>query len=331
MKKKVFNVTVFLFCVIIFAACSNEESASNQTNSSVADRFATCKEAAVYHSQGLDFAYNQFKTMNKGERVRMFRNTSNQEKLAFINSSVREFMSQEKIVSKVSVLNKRINLENYEREALNQKILRSSGDIELSPAILKLCSFFDSVVDKVTDISAIKPAIESAIRSEEFASFSEEEQNELLMMLAVYEDSSKYWEENIGDWVEFLGGENSDGVLRSSINTTTTNPAENFDIEEAKISGWKADGAGFLGGAIFGAIKGGIIGAAAGGVGAGPGALAGGLIAGVEGAIASSILNLASLVVVSNSEDDTTFVITNTGVGLSTQVMVTNYLTNSTF
>ncbi|MDR0866345.1 MAG: hypothetical protein LBO74_15655 [Candidatus Symbiothrix sp.] len=282
--KKIFNIAVLLFCVIAFATCSNEESVPNQTNESVAERFAVCKEAAVFHSEGLDFAYNKFNEIRKVEGLNFLRTISKEKKLILINASVTEFISQKQIVSNLAVLDKKIHLMQFEEVSMNQEHLRSENGLEYSPDDIKLLSFFDSVVDKVTDISAVVPAIESAIRSEEFASFPEEEQNALLMMFAVYEDSSSYWDKNLDNWQNLLGEEN---ILRSSV----TDQVANIDIEGSTI--WKSDAAGAIGGgiggAVGGAIGGALIGALAGGVGAGPGAVVGAIGGAVSGAISTAI------------------------------------------
>lgn len=153
--------------------------------------------------------------------------------------------------------------------------------IKYSDKLNRLLGYFDKIVDQVTDISSIESIILTSIKSEEFASFSEEEQNALLMMLAVYQDSANYWEENFDEWKELLGENEANGDLRADI-IVARNEAE---IDEAlKKNGWKADGAGALGGLLGGAFFGSALGPAGTVVGAVGGA--------IEGAIVGSVMNL---------------------------------------
>ncbi|MDR2087531.1 MAG: hypothetical protein LBP72_10235 [Dysgonamonadaceae bacterium] len=281
--KKIFNIVVLLFSIVAFISCSNEESVS--VHSSIKEKFAICKDAATYHSAGLDFAYNQFRKIREKENLRSSKNVftqlSKEEKLDLINASVTEFLSQEKIISNLTEYDNKIRLTKAEKFRSDTNGFRSGNRLELTPDEINLLSFFDQIVDAITDISEVESVIESAIQSEEFAFFTENEQNELLLMFATYEDSSKYWEENMANWLELFNGEESNVSFRSSV----TAPAEDWDIDLlTQKNAWKADGAGLLGGLIGGAIFGSTLGPA--------GTIIGSVGGGLEGAIASSIAHL---------------------------------------
>ncbi|MDR0865410.1 MAG: DUF223 domain-containing protein [Candidatus Symbiothrix sp.] len=288
--KKIFNVIVLLSFILIFAACSNEESViDNQEVLSIQERYALTKQIAVYHSQGLDFAYNKLNDLRKAQGLnaseKFFRNISEQEQMAMINSIVSEFVSQEAVLSNLNEFDTKINFKRT-ADMSNNGILRSSDNDE--DPLIKLFSFFDNVVDQTADTDLLKSLISNAISSEEFTLFSEVEQNELLALFAIFDDSSKYWSENGEKWNNLIDGES--GVLRSS----SVGDDNNIDPDMALSKVGKADAIGYfiggLGGTIGGAITGAVGGAiAGGGVGAAPGAVVGGAVGGAAGAISKAV------------------------------------------
>jgi hypothetical protein len=246
--RKTINVLVLFLFILGFSTCSNEGTPESQDFLSIQERYEITKEIASYHSDGLDFAYNKLMEIRKNEELNpskvFFRNESKEEKMILINTIVNDFVLQEKVVSNLAKYNNKINLGKFKKTDFNQVNLRSENGLELGSDVIKLLSFFDSIVDSTVETG--EPVIELAVRSEKFASFSEDEQNKLLMMFAVFEDSSKYWEEKTGSWEELLGEENIEGKLRSS--------------RPQPYNTWKADGAGALGGLIGGALEGAISG-----------------------------------------------------------------------
>lgn len=287
MKKLLFIAS--LFCsILFFSACSNEETDQIQANSdpvslSIIERFAICKEVAVYHSKGLEFAYNKIKSSTDEKTLPALRNVTRQGKMELINGIVTDFISNEPIRTNLLKYDCNINLNN--RNAINtQNSILRSGDSQDVPRIF---TFFDHIVDvdKATNTASIQSLIESAINSEEFESFSEEEQNELLLMFAIFEDSSNYWTAHLNRWNNLVNRKNDNTTLLRSGETVL---ADDIDIiNDASI--WKADAIGAIAGGVGGAIGGAIAGAFAGGVGAGPGAIAGGVGGAVSCAIASSL------------------------------------------
>ena len=285
----IYSSVLFIVC-ICFATCSNEESNSFQLETSIMERFATCKEVAVYHSAGLDFAYNKLKEMKKMNLSRnLFFNVSAKEKVTLINSLTAEFVSQQYVVSNLSAANEKIDLLAVEKIFGKEVSFRSSDGSELSQDVLKLCDYFDSVIDRIAGPSEVNSIIENAIQSTEFTIFSADEQNTLLMMFAIYEDSSVYWEENLDNWKELINSDKSGTNLRAGGTTTSDDSV----IGEDGLKIWKADALGgaigIVSGAIGGAIGGAVIGSLAGGVGAGPGAIAGGIGGAVSGGIAGAL------------------------------------------
>jgi hypothetical protein len=277
--KKMISIIVLLSLILGYTTCSNDNEmvpANTDENGvlSIEERYAITKEIATYHSEGLNFAYNKLKEIREIEKLSssevFLRDESKEDQLALINAVVNEFMSQE-LVSNLSKFDSKIKFINAEN-TIQENAFRSDNENE--EKIIKIFSFFDNIVNTITDLSLLELTIQNAINSEEFASFSEIEQNELLAMFAVFEDSANYWSKNSGKWDELLEGENN---LRTDI---PKNP--NKLIVEA-------DAIGYFAGSIGGAITGGIIGAITGSIAGGAGALPGGIIGWAAGAIGGGI------------------------------------------
>lgn len=291
--KKVFNLSMLFFCVFIYTTCSKEESNSFKSEeASIIERVASCKDIASYHSEGLDFAYNKLKEIKRSNPSKnLFHKVSREDKMILINSLSVEFVSQQKVVSELSEANKKIDFLMPENTSNNEVVLRSSDGSKLTPNIKKIYDFFDSVINSVSYGNMQDDFIfENIIKSAEFIAFSTEEQNTLLLMLAIYDDSSKYWGENINNWKQLINEDNPNISLRSSVEGELDDISLDDDL---KLKLFTADAVGGVIGAysggVGGLIGGAIIGSFAGGVGAGPGALAGGAAGAITGGIAGAI------------------------------------------
>jgi hypothetical protein len=296
--KKCFDIIVLLFVVIMFNACSNEESTSPQYSLdqelSIAERFSICKEIAIYHSEGLKFAYDKLKNIQKDQLYsseHFFYSATQEEKKIVINSIVKEFMSQKQITD---------NLSKFD----NKFQLRRTNDITSNMGLRsniqsKALTFFDNSVENVTSQTLVEPIIETAIDSKEFASFSEIEQNEVLFMFAIFMDSSEYWGDNLENW--FVAGRPEDPI-------PPADPAKWWiKVLVCAMMDSRGGTIGSLAGAAGGAAGGAVIGSLAGGVGAVPGAVGGAIGGGVSGGIAGAItasLDACSLVVTDDSDYD---------------------------
>jgi len=284
--------------ICVFNSCQSnyEEDKPLQADKSILERFAIAKEIANYHSEGLKFVYNQL----KGQKsiLQMGRDVKNE----FIQQSVAEYMSEEKIQSRISQFENQICLEK-------QDVFFRSGNQEPPETLI----FFISVMENITDENAIEPIIEQALASDKFNSFSEAEQNEVLLMLAVFMDSVDYWSENLEDWNDLKnvtsnfrsgevtnagGGEIVEDVRWKYIFVTGLVDAiggSNGAIKEGLIGAAGGAGGGALGGILFG------------GLGAGPGAFVGGVSCGVGGMISGYIngaINASSGYVVVYGDED---------------------------
>jgi hypothetical protein len=258
------------------------------TETSLADRFSACREAASYHSAGLDFVYDKFKEMKNPREI--FLNISNKERLTLIGSISEKFVSQSRVASRLSAIDTRVDLLAVEK--ITSPSVKSSESPVFSSSIIKICNYFDKVINGISILSEVQYAIVQGVQSQEFASFSTDEQNTLLLMFAIYEDSSTYWAEDLGNWEILL----NDDIAVKSNNVTT--PAEEEVIME--ISFWRKvlaiahqDAIGGLVGAvtggIYGAMTGAGVGTAAAVVGAAPGALGGAAAGAVAGGISGAV------------------------------------------
>jgi hypothetical protein len=269
--KKVFVFGFISTVLLMFISCTQEESVNFQSNTgkdtSIAERFAICKEIAIYHSEGLKFIYDKlYSNVNQGER-----NTTT-------HSIVAEFMSQEHIKAGLSKYGGKLNLE--EINAANPTVSFRGGGLTQTTPI----SILENTVKNIESIAEIEPRIEAAFSTKEFLSLPEAEQNQLLLMFAVYMDSFNYWNENILDWVD-----PDDHDLHPSRSwkawAVFIGAVALADAKGGTISGAAGAAGGAAGGAVTGAIAGGI----GAGAGAAGGAVGGGVAGGVSGAITASI------------------------------------------
>jgi hypothetical protein len=286
MKKYLF-IGWLLSCVFSFMTCSEEGVDNNldEKESSISERFSIFKEIATYHSEGLGFAYEKIKNLPQKDFLALkprFRTATKDPKIDFITTLVTDYMFQEGVIANISLFETELKMEQ----------VGNKGDLRSSNAqndFSKIFSFFDKVTDKVTGITTVQESIEAVIKSEEFTSLSEEEQNVLLFMFAIYEDSSNYWDENLVNWQDFLSEESDNGGLKAA----AIDGAEDIDLVSER-SIWKVDAVGAVvgavGGAAAGAVSGAIAGSAVGGVGAAPGAAAGAVSGAISGGISTAIV-----------------------------------------
>jgi len=273
---------LFIATLFIVYSCSNEINDSTKGDDeqrvlSITERYSICKTVAIYHSEGLDFAFNKIKKAREeqGSRgtISFLRSSSDDDKLSIVNDIVTEFMTQEQISQNIAKFDSFLNLERT--KSIDEVSLRSAEEEKAS-----VISFFENVVSEASAKGSsenLEAYIENVINTSEFASFSEIEQNELLLMFAIYIDSSNYWSKNIIEWSRICRGHDAPR-LRSDDSL--------WDLICHYAS---VDGKGAVIGGTAGAIGGAVGGAMAGGVGAGPGAIAGGVGGAVSGAVAASL------------------------------------------
>ena len=294
-------LNLLLLSIYAFNSCQSnqEEDKFVQADQSIQERFAISKEIASYHSDGLKFVYNQLKLQKN------ILQTSGDVKDEFIRNATAEYMSQEKVHSRMAQFENQIRLEEL-------KISLRSDNQEIPESLI----FLDNILENVKDqksIESIESIIEQAFASAEFASFSETEQNEILLMFAVFLDSMGYWSENLADW---LNMSNTNNFRSQQLNETDIEAmsAENkwkmyvFTAVCDMIGGNNGGTVGSIAGGLGGAAGGAVGGLFVGGVGAVPGAIAGGVggivAGGVSGFIAGAISGSSGCVTAYAYNDD---------------------------
>ncbi|MDR3339280.1 MAG: hypothetical protein LBT25_04130 [Candidatus Symbiothrix sp.] len=290
--KRVFYYVTLLFSVLLIGSCTNEEQQANneaQQIVSVQKRYAIAKDIAVYHSMGLDFAYSKLQNLVKAQGPNFLRSASaKQEKEVILADIMTEFFSQAQIKSELSAFDSKFLLKKLPDAGGTS--LRS-GDQEAINLNKEKCYFrFYKAASKSIDLNSeeLLARFDKIIYSKEFLSLSEADQNEFLMMLAIQEDSSNYWENHLAEWKQLK----ADGVqLRGGfwydlkravcevmvIAITDSNGSVRAGTLTALASG--------VGGAVVGAF-GGFAGAVA---GAGTGAMGGFAFGVVYGALDASM------------------------------------------
>jgi hypothetical protein len=145
------------------------------------------------------------------------------------------------------------------------------------------CYFrFYKAASKSIDLSSeeLLARFDKIIYSNEFLSLSEVDQNEFLMMLAIQEDSSNYWENHLAEWKQLK----VDGVQLRGFWSDLRNAV----LEVAVIAITDSNGAVYAG--SLGAVAGGAGGAVYGAF-AGLGGIAGGAVMGAAGGAVYGIVS----------------------------------------
>ena len=238
---------------------------NNAATASVKERYETAKQIAVYHSAGLEYVFNVFK--KDGKLLQEVVSNKDEKQTAEVVLKV--------IVSHVSKSDVSAALERLSKNFPTQ----DAGNFK-NTTMPKSVVYFDKVVDNIRDESLYEDAFAKAMDSKEFTAFSEPEQNDILLMFAIYADSYQYWTGNLNNW--------------SNLTVSVLPPSDKPLIESnLKKFSWrnvgKADAAGAIGGAVGGAIGGAIAGSAVGGVGAIPGAIGGALAGAVSVGAGTSV------------------------------------------
>jgi|GEM_PF-3095703 len=268
--------SVFYFVLILigtyFSSCSDSEQDlySNERAITIEERYQLSKDFAELHSKGLDFVYQDLYKHNTNSNLLR---ASESDYAELMGVSLAEFLSQEQAIATISDFNQKMNF----RE--KSMALRSSDD---NQDILEVLSFFDQAVDNIDNFLSPEFEIYQIIGSPEFAALSEVEQNQLLVLFAIFDDSANYWEESIEGWNDLFNDENN--VATRSVGTIPNSVQVSANRTIAK-----ADAIGGLSGAIGGGISGAIGGAFAGPKGALAGGIGGFIGGGVGGAISASL------------------------------------------
>ena len=283
MKNIKFITSVFIVIIFVyFCSCSNTDVEQKLPDDdiptlSLQERYQSCKDLSKLHSDGLDAAYSALLADSRtgsSSRLRSVSNGSNNiEEIAKIaGASITEFLSQEQAQATITDFNRKVKLQ----QPSGTNLLKSSGDKMDNSNVLSL---FDNTVGSLTEFSAVEQSIEETMYSDEFTALSEEEQNQLLLIFALFDDSSEYWTENSDNWNALFAGGNGQSGFEPIVTVS------NSIVKADAIGG----GVGAIGGAIGGGIAGAIGGVFFGGAGAIPGAISGAVLGAIRGGIAGAI------------------------------------------
>ena len=272
-------MSLTLLFVGIKSCQSNEEGKFNPMDKSIQARFAICKDIAAYHSGGLEFVYNQLKGQKNIQRI------SGDVEHTFIKNAIIEYMSQEKVRSRMEQFENQICLET-------KSILRSDNQ-EIPEYVVFIINILENILEQDA-IESAKSVIYQALASSTFGSFSETEQNEILLLFAIFIDSVDYWSENLAYWDAI--DEETD-ILRSGGEEETYlgggEQTVGLDIKRLLVIG-VCDVQGAANQGYWDAFKYGLGGAAVGllggtlatvGMGAATGAIGGYVAGGIQGAV----------------------------------------------
>lgn len=251
-------------------SCSNlntEKSDVELKVQTVLGKFTLCQELALFHSRGLEYSIEKF------SQDASYREATKDQKIAMITLATSDFSSQEAVFSTLRSFEAKISLN------MPENVLRSANNDSTDVALINILTYFDSVVDKIIDASLVHSAILSTIKSEEFLAFPEAKQNVLLLMFAIYENSSQFWSDNSNILASVPG------VLKAGV----IDDYESETDDDANRRIWKADAVGGLAGLIGGGIAGAITGSFAGGAGAISGGMTGAVGGAIGGAISGSL------------------------------------------
>ncbi|MDR3217619.1 MAG: hypothetical protein LBU22_01340 [Dysgonamonadaceae bacterium] len=285
--KKVFYYVTLLFSVLLIGSCTNEEQQTNneaQQISSIQKRYAIAKNIAVYHSKGLDFAYGKLQDLVKAQGSNFLRSASaKQEKEVILADIMTEFFSQAHIKSELSAFDSEFNLKKL--PDVGGTSLRS-GDLEAINLNKEKCYFrFYKAASKSIDLSSeeLLARFDKIIYSKEFLSLTEVDQNEFLMMLAIHDDSSNYWENHLTEWKRLK----EDGIQLRGF----WSDLKRLAVETVVIAITDSNGAVYVGslGAVAGGAGGAVFGSFGGLAGIGVGAAAGAAGGFVYGIVYGSI------------------------------------------
>ncbi|MDR2692181.1 MAG: hypothetical protein LBB73_07840 [Dysgonamonadaceae bacterium] len=271
--KNLSKLAALLLLAGFIFSCTNDDIVKRESKNqlSVAKRFAIAKEASVFHSDGLDFAFSKIQEENEQNILKAARISSDTNQVKTLVSDIlAEYFSKDSIILSLSSINSIFPLSS---ELISESSVLKSDSEHLHSS--KVLDFFKKTVKDMAGLRANEreSLIEAAIETSEFTNLLEEEQNLLLLTFAIYLDSSHYWESNLEAW--YLYGNNiiSPSLLRCSWWDPTTwdwdaicNTVQDYALTDAigaiawggagAAAGCFAAGVGAVGGATTGAVGG---------------------------------------------------------------------------
>ncbi|MDR1654245.1 MAG: hypothetical protein LBS01_11500 [Prevotellaceae bacterium] len=291
MKKSIFSIFAMVLATV-FTSCEKNENFSRQNTSqtTLMERFEVAQKAAGFHSGVLSAVFDTIQELKRTKGVDFVRQSFLYEQEGEILDRVFAVYFGESVAQELCQFNSFPLVNNLPKEDRGKVLIKS---VEANTSeIAHLTDFYSSTVSDCMDLDANRRNIISAINSQEIASaFSEEEQNTLLLMFAVFIDSYNYWTENINEW---------DGLFevgQEPENPDLPSTPEGLKILKKIVALAMIDGQGIIDNkrdifkaALAGAGSGALIGLGAGGVNAATGALLGGMGAATGASVACAAL-----------------------------------------
>lgn len=201
-------------------SCKTENTISNK-NDATSQKFAEFEEAAKLHSDALAIFYDDI--LGDSDITRSI----------VSGNFTKEDIEQHSI----SAINKAANINDHGITTLANKyqigtvITKSDAtDIEPSEEMLK---FVDAAIEELiclNNLDETKNAINNFFLKSEFSTFTDEEQNHIMLLFGVYLDSFSYWDANIDVWCEKLGIDLYDDA---SVTKGSITPSERGSIRDA--------------------------------------------------------------------------------------------------
>lgn len=284
-----------LMAVTVFTACEKNEvdTTKDRTNeASLSQKLKDAREIAKFHSEGLEFTLNKLTSETRSAIAPMehFNKSMNKEnKLIFVQQATADYMRESDILGNISPEN------IFNKGYLS---LRSAGNYEYEYFMfkdldIKMKDFLETIIPNPENPEEVDAQITNTVLELEdnsyFLSLPEYKQNIIIVYLAIFEDSYKYWSANGIKWY----GNNS--RTRGIRDWWKRN-------KDTILSIAQADGKGAIAGGVGGAAGGAVAGAFAGGVGAGPGALVGGASGAVGGAVEASLMEAMNYEVMADEQ-----------------------------
>jgi hypothetical protein len=184
--KNLSKLAALLLLAGFILSCTNDDIVKRESANqlTVAKRFAIAKEASVFHSGGLDFAFSKIQGEKEQNILKAAKISSDTNQVKTLVSDIlTEYFSKDSIIEFLSSINSIFPLSSEQISESSE--LKSDSEHLHSSRVL---DFFKKTVKDMAKLQANerKSLIEAAIETSEFTNLTEEEQNLLLLTFAIY-------------------------------------------------------------------------------------------------------------------------------------------------
>jgi hypothetical protein len=253
---------------------------ASSSQNAVEQRFEMAKKLAVFHSDGLKYAFEKLSYIQmEHSQTNYLQNISREERITLFSNIATNYLNQNSVA-----------ISEY------ADIFKLSDEFNS-----KLVDYYDKIMLNILyefknhmSVEKVETAFENILKSNDFASFSETEQNRIILSFAIFLDSFHYWNYNYAKWNQAFGGEKviiEDGPIIPVGTDGFRIPTWVGRIIYIALTDSREGTLGIVAGAAGGAAGGAVVGALAGaGAGAGPGAGIGAIGGGVSGGVVNAII-----------------------------------------